>query len=65
MTKRAVGLTAAGVAGVAAAAALVTFSGTRASARRRADRPSESESRGEAHMWGIVAGAEPAEQVLG
>jgi hypothetical protein len=64
MTKRAVGLTAAGVAGVAAAAALA-FVGTRARAERRVDRPSEAESRGEAHRWGIVAGAEPAEQVLG
>ena len=64
MTKRVVGLTAAGVAGVAAAAALA-FAGTRARRRTDAQRPAEAEPRGEAHMWGIVAGAEPAEQVLG
>jgi hypothetical protein len=64
MSKRAVGITAAGVAGVAAAAAALAFAGTRQRARRRADRPGEVESRGEAHMWGIVAGREPAEQVL-
>ena len=63
MTKRIVGFTAAGVA----AAAALAFAGTRVRSRRRtqAGRPVEAEPRGEAHMWGIVAGAEPAEQVVG
>lgn len=61
MSKRVVGLTAAGVAGVAAAAALA-IAGTRARARRR-NEDSEPDSRAEAHMWAIVAGAESAEQV--
>ena len=64
MTKRVVGLTAAGVAGVAAAAALA-YAGARARRNTNTRQPAETEPRGEAHMWGIVAGAEPAEQVLG
>jgi len=58
--KRAVGLAAAGV-GVAAAAAALAFAGTRVRARRIA--AATVEPRGEAHMWAIVAGFEPAEQV--
>jgi hypothetical protein len=63
MSKRIVGFTAAGV-GVAAAAAALAFAGTRARRQRVPAREAAAESRGEAHMWGIIAGAEPAEQVL-
>jgi hypothetical protein len=61
MRKRAVGLAAAGV-GVAAAAAALAFAGNRARARRLA--AVIVEPRGEAHMWAIVGGFEPAEQLL-
>lgn len=61
MTKRAVGL----AAGVAAAAALA-FAGGRVLARRDAGEAEPThQPEGEARMWRIVAGLEPAEQVVG
>jgi hypothetical protein len=60
MRKRAVGLAAAGV-GVAAAAAALALAGARARARRML--LAAVEPRGEAHMWAIVGGFAPAEQV--